>query len=434
MEVLLVFLAIFLGTSLLFRVPVGFSIGLGGVTVFLLYNYSLTSMAQSAFYGTNNFSLLAIPFFLFAGAVMEYSGISRSIFGLVDSFVGRFRASTGTVAVFACAAFGALTGSTQATIAAISKIVFPEMDRRGYEPAYQAALMAAAGFLGVLIPPSMTGIIYATTSNISIADAWMSTLIPGIIIALLYAVVNYLHRRKAEPKITEPFVPSEYVKNIGVSTKNAFWALLMPVIIFGGIYGGVFTATEAGAISALYGLGYYVIRKRMNPESVSGNVSDMMKFTINLTGIILFIMTAANIACKAIAFSGISSQLVEWMTTHIKSPIAFLLIVNVLFFICGMFIDSNAAILLFVPLLTPIADAYGIDQVQMAGVILVNLCVGAISPPFCINIFVTTKLKNVQFVDVVHYIWPFMGCCVGVLLLMSLVPELSTWLPALLRR
>lgn len=134
--------------------PVGFSIGLGGVVTFLVYGFSNTAMAQSAFYGTNNFSLLAIPFFLFAGAVMEYSGISRSIFSFVDSFVGRFRASTGTVAIFACAAFGALTGSTQATIASISKIVYPEMDKRGYEPAYQAALMASAGFLGVLIPPS----------------------------------------------------------------------------------------------------------------------------------------------------------------------------------------------------------------------------------------------------------------------------------------
>ena len=168
MEVLPVFLVIFLGTSLLFRMPVGFSIGLGVVGAFLIYGFSTTSMAQSAFYGTNNFSLLAIPFFLFAGAVMEYSGISKSIFNFIDSFVGRVRASTGTVAVFACAAFGALTGSTQATIASISKIVFQEMDKRGYEPAYQAALMASAGFLGVLIPPSMTGIVYATDQIIDL--------------------------------------------------------------------------------------------------------------------------------------------------------------------------------------------------------------------------------------------------------------------------
>ncbi|MBD9198852.1 MAG: TRAP transporter large permease [Clostridiales bacterium] len=433
MEVLLVFLLIFLGTSLLFRMPVGFSIGLGGVAVFMIYGFSTTAMAQSAFYGTNSFSLLAIPFFLFAGAVMEYSGISKSIFSFVDSFVGRVRASTGTVAIFACAAFGALTGSTQATIASISKIVFPEMDKRGYEPAYQAALLASAGFLGVLIPPSMTGIVYATASNISISDAWLSTLLPGLLIATLYAIVNYFHRRKVEPKNTEPFKVGPYVKNIGVSTKNAVWALMMPVIIFGGIYGGIFTATEAGAISALYGLGYYLIRKRTHPEAVSGNVNDMLKFTINLTGIIMFIMTTANIACKAIAFSGISQQLVTWMTTHIESPIVFMLIVNVLFIVCGMFIDSNAAILLFVPLLTPIADAYGIDQVQMAGIILVNLCVGAISPPFCINVFVTTKLKRVQFTEVIHYIWPYLFCCVFVLLLMCFFPGLSTWLPALLK-
>ena len=236
-----------------------------------------------------------------------------------------------------------------------------------------------------------------------------------------------------EPKITEPFVMSQYVKNIGRSTKNAFWALLMPVIIFGGIYGGIFTATEAGAISALYGLIYYFINKRINKDRVSGNLKDMMLFTISLSGVILLIMAFANIACKALAFSGISQQLVTLITENIKSPIVFLLIVNVLFIICGMFIDSNAAILLFVPLLTPIADAYGIDQVQMAGIILVNLCMGAISPPFCVNVFVTTKLKKTQYVEVIHYIWPFLGSCVLVLILMMFIPGLSTWLPTALR-
>lgn len=427
------FLVVFLGTSLLLRMPVGFSIGLGGMVAFLLNDFSLTAMSQSAFYATNSNSLLAIPFFVFAGAVMEYSGISRSIFSFVEAFVGRVRASTGTVAIFACAAFGALTGSTQATIAAIGKIVFPEMDKKGYEPAYQAALMAACGFLGVLIPPSMTGIVYATASEVSVSDAWMSTLIPGIMIACLYAIVNYIYRRKFEIKNTEPFKFNEYVGNIGKSTVNAFWALLMPVIIFGGIYGGIFTATEAGAVSALYGLAYFAIRKRTKPDAVSGTVKDMMRFTINLTGIILFIMTAANIAGKAISFSGVSNFLVEWMTSHVESPTVFLLMVNVLFILCGMFIDSNAAILLFVPLLTPIATAYGIDQVHMAGTILVNLCIGAISPPFCINVFVCTKLKGVKYVDVIHYIWPFLGCCVFVLLLMCFFPSLSTWMPNLLK-
>ena len=176
--------------------------------------------------------------------------------------------------------------------------------------------------------------------------------VPGIILACLFSIVNYFHRVKVEPKITEPFVMSQYVKNIGRSTKNAFWALLMPVIIFGGIYGGIFTATEAGAISALYGLIYYFINKRINKDRVSGNLKDMMLFTISLSGVILLIMAFANIACKALAFSGISQQLVTLITENIKSPIVFLLIVNVLFIICGMFIDSNAAILLFVPLLT----------------------------------------------------------------------------------
>lgn len=433
MEVLALFLAVFLGVSLLLRIPVAFGIGIGGVAVFLAHGYSLNSFSQSAFYGLDNFSLLAIPFFLFAGAIMEYSGISSRIFAFIDAFAGRVRASTGTVAVFACALFGALTGSTQATIAAIGKIVFPEMDKRGYEPAYQAALMASAGFLGVLIPPSMTGIIYATASGVSIADAWMSTLVPGIFLAILFSVVNYLHRRKVEPKNAEPFVMGAYVKQIGVSTKNAVWALMMPVIIFGGIYGGIFTATEAGAISALYGLGYYYMKKARFPGTVSGSLKDMMMFTISLTGVILLIMAFANIACKAIAFSGISQQLVVLITENITSPTVFLLIVNLLFIICGMFIDSNAAILLFVPLLTPIADAYGIDQIQMAGIILVNLCAGAISPPFCVNVFVTTKLKKTQYIQVIHYIWPFLGCCFLVLLLMTFFPALSTYLPYLLK-
>ena len=432
MNVLLTFLIIFLAAALIFRVPVAYSIGLGGIATFVIYSFSPTALSQSAFYATNSNSLLAIPFFLFAGAVMEYSGISEQIFNFVDAFVGRFRASTGTVAIFACAAFGALTGSTQATLASISKIVFPQMDKKGYPPAYQAAIMASSAFLGVLIPPSMTGIIYATSSNISIADAWMCTLVPGLLLATMYSIVNYFVRRKIEPKNTEPFRVGPYVKNIGVSTKNAVWALLMPVIIFGGIYGGVFTATEAGAISALYGLLYFAVRKLRHADSVTGTVNDMMRFTINMTGIILLIMTTANIAQKAIAFSNVSALLVQWVTTHISSPVVFLLIVNVIFIICGMFLDTNAAILLFVPLLTPIADAYGINQIHLAGIILVNLCLGAISPPFCINIFVVTKLKRVPFTDVVRANWPYFFCVVAMLLLMTFFPGLSTWLPGVL--
>ncbi len=433
MNVLIIFLIVFLVTSLVLRVPVAFSIGIGGAVVFVMFNYQMTALAQSAFYGLDNFSLLAIPFFLFAGAIMEYSGISKGIFGFVDSFIGRVRASTGTVGILACALFGALTGSTQATIASIGKIVFPEMDKRGYEPAYQAALMASAGFLGQLIPPSMTGIVYATSSGLSIADVWMSTLIPGMLLAILYCIVNYFHRIKVEPKITEPFSASEYVRGIGRGTKNAVWALMMPIIIFGGIYGGVFTATEAGAISALYGLGYYFIKKWRKPGSVGGSLKDMMLFTISLSGVILLIMALANVACKAIAFSGVSTQLVDLITTHIHSKYIFLLIVNLLFLVCGMFLDCNAAILLFVPLLTPVAEAYGIDLVQMAGIILVNLGVGSITPPFCVNIFVTSKMKKAQFVEVVHYIWPFLACCIVVLLLETFIPALTVALPAMLK-
>ena len=206
----------------------------------------------------------------------------------------------------------------------------------------------------------------------------------------------------------------------------------MLIVVVGVVY-GVFTATEAGAISAIYGFIYYLIRRKQNPDNVSGTPKQMMLFTVSLTGVILLIMSFANIACKAIAFSGLSQQLVVMITENISSPVVFLLIVNVLFIICGMFIDSNAAILLFVPLLTPIADAYGIDQVQMAGIILVNLCMGAISPPFCVNVFVTTKLKKCQYVETVHYIWPFLGCCVLCLLLLTVCPPLTTWLPSLLK-
>ena len=422
------FLLIFLGLAILVEFPLCFSLGIAATITFVINGFALNNLAQAAFTSLDNFDLLAMPFFVFAGYIMQYSNLSEQLFNFINSFVGRFRASTGAVAAATCALFGTLTGSMVATVAAIGQIVFPEMKRKGYPSDYAGALVANSGMLGQLIPPSSVGIIYAMATSLSISDVWLSTVGPAILIVIAYGIYNYLVRRKVEVKTSEKFEIVPYVKGIGKNTVNAFWALLMPIIIFGGIYGGVFTPTEAGAVSAVYGAIYYFIRKKRHPSPNMGTFAGICTAAVGVVGSIMMIMVFATISGRAMSFAGVSSAVIKFFETNLTQTWQFLLATVVLFTITGMLVDGNVAILLFIPLLTPMLDFYGLSPIYYAAVCLLTLEFGNVTPPFCVALFMAAKLTNVPFAAIFKRTIPFLIINYITLLIVILFPPITTLL------
>lgn len=427
MAALFVFLGTFFLLAILVKIPVGFSLGIGAVATFMFAHLPVVNMAQGAFSALDSTSYLAIPFFMIAGTLMEYSGISKSLLNLVESIIGRIKGSLGVVTIITSALFGVLTGSAMATISAIGRIVTPVMKEKGYRPPYIAALLASTCFLGILIPPSVPGIMYALASNTAVTDVWMSTIGPGLLFCLGYCIVNYLRHGRFEVINTEKTSFSEAVINVGKSAVAAIPALLMPVIIFGGIYGGICTATEAGAISCVYGLIYYIVKKIVYRGSIPKDVTLRKIFSISAisTATITFVMIFANVSTRAITLSGVTNMVSQWVIENISSPAMFLIMVNIIYLIMGTFLDINCSLLLMTPLLLPAAKALGIDPVHFGAITLVNLSVGFMTPPFANGIFMSTKIVGTNFVEVVKEIYPFLLVGFIVIILTTYVPAVS---------
>ena len=428
MQAFFIFLIIFLGLAIVIEFPLGYSLGIAASITFVTNGFALSNLGGSAFSSLDNFDLLAMPFFVFAGYIMQYSRLADGLFNFINSFVGRFRSSTGAVGIATCALFGTLTGSMIATVASIGQIMFPEMKKKGYSPEYAGAIVANSGMLGQLIPPSSVGIIYAMATNLSISDVWLSTVGPAIIIVIVYSIYNYFVRRKIEEKTTEKFEFVPYVKNIGISTKNAFWALLMPIIIFGGIYGGIFTPTEAGAVAAVYGAVYYFIKKFRDRNSVDGNFMMICTSAVGVVGSIMLIMAFATAAGRAMSFAGVSKVIMAFFETNLSETWQFMLATVILFTICGMLVDGNVAILLFIPLLTPMLDFYGISPIYYAAVVLLVLEFGNVTPPFCASLFMAAKLTGVPFTAIFKKTLPFLIINYVVLLVVLFFPGTTTFL------
>ena len=420
---LLVFAALFLITAFL-KMPIAFSMGFTCLGMIMIVGLPETSLAQTAFSSLDSFPYLAIPFFVFAGALMEHSGISSSLVNFLQSIIGRIRGSVGALTALACAAFGVLTGSTMATLSSIGKMMVPEMTKRKYPKDYAAALAAASSFLGILIPPSVPGIFYALTAGLNISKVWVSTIGPAILFIAGYLAINYWRVGRFEEKDREPFHVGRYAKNIAFSFKDALGALIMPIIIFGGIYGGIFTPTEAGAVCAVYGIIFLVIKM------IRGFKPDMSIWKISvesavMTAVISLVCAFSTAGGRILTMTGVSNALTEFITTNVHSPIAFLWFCNIIFIILGMLIDINASILIMTPLLLPSATLYGIDPIHFGAIMLVNLCVGYLTPPMAMSTFFICRIVDASFVDVVKESLPFIIWGFIVIVLTTHIPAIS---------
>jgi C4-dicarboxylate transporter DctM subunit len=410
-------------------IQIAFAI-LASSTLFLLVTdmQPLFIIPQKLINGLDSFPLIAVPLFIVAGDLMDKGGISKRLVNWCECLVGSFAGGLGGVAIVASAVFAALTGSGPATVAAIGAIMVPSMVERGYKDYEATGLVTASGALGPIIPPSIPMILYGSTMSVSIPRMFSGALIPGIFITILLLTTNNI-RSKRIPRINSiPRIPFSW-KALGKSTINAIWALIMPIIVLGGIYSGIFTPTEAAAIACVYGLiiGLFVYREV--------KITELPKYMANAmkaSSIGVFITGAANLMGFIFTNSKITDAITNAIVSNITSQSVYLITLMLFLFVVGSLMDTFATILIIAPLAVPAGIALGIDPLFLGVLFVINLVVGFITPPFGCNLFIATAITGVKYEQVVKGVLPYMITEIVAVMIIAFCPWMITWLPSVL--
>lgn len=378
------------------------------------------------FGGVDAFALMAVPFFIYAGDIMKEGGLSRSLIQFADKIVGKMKGGMGHVCIVASAFFGAISGSSGATVAAIGGIMIPEMEKRGYEKRYSVALASSAGFLGIMIPPSIPLIIYGLSSQVSVADLFLGSVVPGIIMTLGFMAVNYFY----VGKYSKPVGAVEIAGESQGKQKSVIPALLMPVVILGGIYSGIFTPTEAGAIAVVYGLAasafyYRSLKWKQWLDITTGSalVSSIILVIIGFAAVFGWIMTTEQLPIL----------LRNYVTSITDNKYLVLLVLNIIYLILGTFMETVTAIVITTPMFLPLVTAVGVDPLHFGIIQQTNLCVGLITPPMALNLLIGTKIGNIKIEQTIKPLLPYLITATAVTFVVTYVPAFSTWLPRLFR-
>ena len=413
---------------LIISVPIGICLGLATMAVMLVVDGSppLVLLARSVVTGADSFPLIAVPLFVLAGDLMQQGGMSRRLVDFANALIGHIRAGLAYVNVLACLFFAAISGSSPATVAAIGSNLIPEMEKVGYNRQFSGALTASAGMIGVMIPPSIPFIIYGVTAEVSIGKLFLAGIVPGLLFALMFMVIaRILVRREAQIKNTETrFSP----RSVGRTFRESFWALLVPGIILGGIYSGIFTPTEAGAVAVVYAafIGLFVYR-----DIRFGELPDLLAKSARTSGTILVLVIMASAFGRLVTLAQIPSQLAGYLTTLTDNPILILLMINILLLVIGMFMETISSIIIMTPILLPVATAIGVDPMVFGVILTVNLAIGFCTPPLGVNLFVASGISNVSIERLSVAILPFFAGMLVLLLLVTYVPAISLALPSL---
>src|SRR5262245_6923942 len=399
-------------------ISVAVSIGIASLLGTYISNVNMLLMVKEMYSSINRFPLAAIPFFILAGNLMETGGISRRLVDFAKSIVGGVQGGLAATCVLTCMIFAAVSGSSVATTFAIGAILIPALVKHGYPRNYAAALQATSAELGVIIPPSIPMIIYGVSAEVSIGELFIAGFGPGLLIGLtlmgfvvIYARIKGYGKKDHEGRL--PFL---------VATRNAAFALLMPVIILGGIYGGIFTPTEASVIAVFYALavGLFVHRELRLPD-----LGPILQKSALSSSVILFIIANAGLFSYLITRAGVPDQIGEFLRATLKSPEFFLLGVNAALFIIGMFIETSASIIVLAPILAPVAASFGIDPVHFGLVMVVNLALGMITPPFGVNLFAACAVAKISLDAIVTRLVPFVLVVLSCLMVITYVPAIS---------
>jgi len=399
-------------------VSVAVSIGLASILGIQVANANMLISVKEMFASINKFPLAAIPFFILAGNLMESGGISRRLVEFAKSIVGGVQGGLPMTCVLTCMIFAAVSGSSVATTFAIGAILIPALIKHGYPTSYAAALQATSAELGVVIPPSIPLILYGVSAEVSIGELFIAGFGPGLLIAgalmlFVWAYCKWKGWGKNDGDGRMPF---------GKATLQAGWALLMPVIILGGIYGGVFTPTEASAVAVFYALVIGVVIYR---EIKIKDLFAILRKSAISSAVIMFIIANAGLFAFLITRAGVPDAIGRWLEAVLQSPTLFLLGVNAALFIIGMFIETSAAIIVLAPILAPVAIHFGVDPVHFGLIMVVNLAMGMITPPFGVNLFAACTVARISLDRIIGHLLPFVLVIMACLMIVTYVPQLS---------
>jgi C4-dicarboxylate transporter, DctM subunit len=403
--------------------PISISLGLTVLTfLFTMTQVPIESVALKLFTGIEKFEIMAIPFFILAGNFLTHGGVAKRMITFATAMVGHWHGGLGLAAVVACALFAAVSGSSPATVVAIGSILLPAMVKQGYPKRFGAGVVASAGGLGILIPPSIVMVMYAVSTNSSIGALFIAGIIPGAMLATMLGLTTYWIARKNN----YPRMPRASWAERLKALRESIWGLLLIVIVIGGIYSGMFTATEAAAMSAVYA---FIIAVFVYKDMPLRGVPRVLLSSANMSAMLLYIITNAVLFSFLLTNENIPHAIADWIGSTDLGVIGFLIVVNILLLVAGNFMEPSSIILIMAPILFPVAMKLGVDPVHFGVMITVNMEIGMITPPVGLNLYVASGITKMGMSEITVAVLPWLLTMLGFLMLITYIPEISLWLP-----
>ncbi|MEO5374314.1 MAG: TRAP transporter large permease subunit [Alphaproteobacteria bacterium] len=410
--------------ALLFTgMPISISLGLTVLTYFFtLSSVPMESVALKLFTGIEKFEIMAIPFFILAGNFLTHGGVARRMIDFATSLVGHLHGGLALGGVVACALFAAVSGSSPATVVAIGAIVLPAMLRQGYPRTFGAGVISTSGALGILIPPSIVMVMYAVSTNTSVGRLFVAGVVPGLLLATMLGVVTwYLAWRNDYPRL-----PRASLADIVRSFRASFWGLMLIVVVIGGIYSGVFTPTEAAAMSAVYA---FVVAVYVYGDLTLAQVPKVLLASANMSAMLLYIITNAVLFSFLLTFENIPQTMAEWFVHHDMAPWVFLLGINLILLVAGCVMEPSSIVLIMAPLMFPILLRLGIDPIHFGILMTVNMEIGMVTPPVGLNLYVASGISGLGLSELSRAVLPWLLTMLVFLGLVTYLPQISLWLP-----
>ena len=406
--------------------PISISLGLTVLTfLFTMTNVPIEAVALKLFTGIEKFEIMAIPFFILAGNFLTHGGVARRMIDFASAMVGHWYGGLGLAGVLACALFAAVSGSSPATVVAIGSILLPAMVKQGFPRSFGAGVITTSGALGILIPPSIVMVMYAVSTNTSVGQLFMAGVIPGLMLATLLGVVTwYKAWKNGYPRLAKASVARRLKTFV-----DSIWGLLLIIVVIGGIYSGIFTPTEAAAMSAVYA---FIVAVFIYKDMTLAQVPKVLLSSANMSAMLLYIITNAVLFSFLLTNENIPQAIAAWIIDKQLGVIAFLLVVNVLLLAAGNFMEPSSIVLILAPILFPVAMKLGIDPVHFGIMITVNMEVGMCHPPVGLNLYVASGITKMGITELTVAVMPWLMAMVGFMLLITYVPAITLWLPRML--